>query len=99
MSSLSPNEKIKFFINSNKIIIFILLITFFNDKYFILQINEQSSITYKNSLIERNLIILSKIYDTPNNTITTLIISYLLLTLIIIVKITNLFNGPLRIKN
>jgi NADH-ubiquinone oxidoreductase chain 6 len=99
MSSLSPNEKIKFFINSNKIIIFILLITFFNDKYFILQINEQSSITYKNNLIERNLIILSKIYDIPNNTITTLIISYLLLTLIIIVKITNLFNGPLRIKN
>lgn len=49
-------------------------------------------------LMNENHLSLSKIYDSPNNFIIILIINYLLLTLIIIVKITNLFQGPLRPK-
>lgn len=39
---------------------------------------------------------LIKLYNYPTNFITILLINYLLLTLIAIVKITNIFFGPLR---
>nr|QEO33535.1 NADH dehydrogenase subunit 6 [Conanalus pieli] len=43
--------------------------------------------------------LLTKLYNTPTKMITLLLMSYLLLTLIVIVKITNIFEGPLRQKN
>nr|QWQ55583.1 NADH dehydrogenase subunit 6 [Conocephalus gladiatus] len=43
--------------------------------------------------------LLSKLYNTSTSMITLLLMSYLLLTLIVIVKITNIFEGPLRQKN
>nr|AUN27901.1 NADH dehydrogenase subunit 6 [Conocephalus differentus] len=39
---------------------------------------------------------LIKLYDTPTNKITLLLVSYLLLTLIIIVNVINMYMGPLR---
>nr|YP_009127951.1 NADH dehydrogenase subunit 6 [Umalia orientalis]AJF14604.1 NADH dehydrogenase subunit 6 [Umalia orientalis] len=39
------------------------------------------------------------IYNTPSMMFTLFIILYLLLTLIVVVKITNLFKGPLRLSN
>lgn len=39
------------------------------------------------------------IYNTPSIRFTLFIISYLLLTLVVIVKIVNLFKGPLRLSN
>jgi NADH-ubiquinone oxidoreductase chain 6 len=44
---------------------------------------------------ETNLL-LEKLYNQPTGTITILLASYLLLTLIVIVKITNISKGPLR---
>lgn len=41
----------------------------------------------------RNLI---KLFNYPTNLITILLINYLLITLIAVVKITNIFYGPLR---
>nr|YP_010466949.1 NADH dehydrogenase subunit 6 [Hemigrapsus sinensis]UVF28721.1 NADH dehydrogenase subunit 6 [Hemigrapsus sinensis] len=41
--------------------------------------------------------IINWIYNTPSMIFTIFIVSYLLLMLIIIVKITNLFKGPLRL--
>lgn len=49
----------------------------------------------KNLLIENSLI-LNKLYSFPINLITILLIIYLFLTLIAVVKITNIFEGPLR---
>uniref|UniRef100_A0AAU7B9V7 NADH-ubiquinone oxidoreductase chain 6 n=1 Tax=Micropathus cavernicola TaxID=3073456 RepID=A0AAU7B9V7_9ORTH len=42
---------------------------------------------------------LNKLYNKSNNTITLLLVLYLFLTLIMVVKITNIFQGPLRQKN
>lgn len=49
----------------------------------------------KNLPIE-NYLILNKLYNFPINLITILLIIYLFLTLIAVVKITNIFEGPLR---
>jgi NADH-ubiquinone oxidoreductase chain 6 len=49
-------------------------------------------------LIEKNKIILNKIYNFPINIITIILVFYLFLTLITSVKITNIFKGPLRTK-
>nr|YP_010265235.1 NADH dehydrogenase subunit 6 [Allodia protenta]UIP57106.1 NADH dehydrogenase subunit 6 [Allodia protenta] len=47
-------------------------------------------------LMEENSIYLIKIYNNSTNLITLFLINYLFLTLIISVKITNFFYGPLR---
>nr|QZL38247.1 NADH dehydrogenase subunit 6 [Metopina sagittata] len=39
---------------------------------------------------------LIKLFNYPNNLITILLMNYLLLTLVAVVKITNIFYGPLR---
>lgn len=49
-----------------------------------------------NIIIDENSINLNKIYSYPTNFLTLFIIIYLFLTLIIAVKITNFFLGPLR---
>nr|YP_009630635.1 NADH dehydrogenase subunit 6 [Etisus anaglyptus]QBR55193.1 NADH dehydrogenase subunit 6 [Etisus anaglyptus] len=43
--------------------------------------------------------IVSWIYNSPSMSFTLFIIMYLLLTLIVVVKIINLFKGPLRLSN
>nr|YP_010999252.1 NADH dehydrogenase subunit 6 [Rheocricotopus emeiensis]WPM93098.1 NADH dehydrogenase subunit 6 [Rheocricotopus emeiensis] len=43
-----------------------------------------------------NSMTLNKLYNFPNNMITIMVMIYLFLTLIAIVKITNIFEGPLR---
>uniref|UniRef100_A0AAU7YUG2 NADH-ubiquinone oxidoreductase chain 6 n=1 Tax=Rhaphidophora duxiu TaxID=3229864 RepID=A0AAU7YUG2_9ORTH len=42
---------------------------------------------------------LMKLYNNPTNMMTLMLVMYLFLTLIVIVKITNIFQGPLRQKN
>nr|AVN67253.1 NADH dehydrogenase subunit 6 [Laxta sp. AUS2] len=42
---------------------------------------------------------LTKLYNQPTSTMTIIIASYLFLTLIAVVKITNIFKGPLRQMN
>lgn len=107
IASISSNEKfnlsitnyIKIFI---AILIFLIIIWILSNNFFIdLITNNNESILLSNNiyLIKENLLINSKIYNSPNNFITTFLINYLLLNLIIIVKITNLYEGPFRIKN
>nr|YP_010257212.1 NADH dehydrogenase subunit 6 [Teratura megafurcula]QVM19036.1 NADH dehydrogenase subunit 6 [Teratura megafurcula] len=43
--------------------------------------------------------LLTKLYNKPTDLITLMLVNYLFLTLIAIVKITNIFQGPLRPKN
>lgn len=57
---------------------------------------ENESLIIMKSLLIENSLILNKLYNFPVNLITILLIIYLFLTLIAVVKITNVFEGPLR---
>nr|QGL53136.1 NADH dehydrogenase subunit 6 [Leuctra fusca] len=48
---------------------------------------------------DSTLMSLSKLYNQPTDFITAMLILYLFLTLIAVVKITSIFQGPLRQKN
>nr|YP_004935254.1 NADH dehydrogenase subunit 6 [Arachnocampa flava]AET13079.1 NADH dehydrogenase subunit 6 [Arachnocampa flava] len=76
------------------IMIYILII----DKFMILNfINLKQSIMLNlNIFINENILSLNKLYNFPSNYITFLLIIYLFFTLIVTVKITNFFMGPLR---
>jgi hypothetical protein len=50
-------------------------------------------------IIEEITTITRKFYNQPNGIITILIALYLLITLIVVVKITNISKGPLRQRN
>nr|QNE85965.1 NADH dehydrogenase subunit 6 [Simulium ornatum] len=52
-----------------------------------------------NSFISENTISLNKLYNYPTNFLTIVLINYLFLTLIAVVKVTNIFYGPLRPRN
>lgn len=81
------------------ITIIISILIFFIDKNFIYYYLENLEIKSINNLyiyINENILILKKIYNFPINLITILLINYLFLTLIVSVKITNLYKGPLR---
>nr|YP_010894960.1 NADH dehydrogenase subunit 6 [Phortica hani]WJW73473.1 NADH dehydrogenase subunit 6 [Phortica hani] len=67
--------------------------------YFFLSNNEMESIFKLNSYLTENTLSLNKLYNYPTNFITILLMNYLLITLIVIVKITKLFKGPLRLMN
>nr|YP_010022270.1 NADH dehydrogenase subunit 6 [Xanthochlorus tibetensis]QOL12460.1 NADH dehydrogenase subunit 6 [Xanthochlorus tibetensis] len=61
--------------------------------------NEMSEMYNMNSFLQENSLTLNKIYNYPTNLVTIILINYLLITLIAIVKITNIFYGPLRQMN
>lgn len=103
VTSLASNEifsfSIKTLIISLIFILFTLIFLIFIDNSLVNNIfinNEITSINEINSFIIENSINLNKLYNFPSNVITLLLINYLLLTLIAVVKITNIFYGPLR---
>ena len=105
VTSLASNEIFNF---SIKILIFFSLIfllffiQLFIDSSFLINyfINyETSSLIIVFNLIKENRFILNNLYNFPINIITIILIIYLFLTLIAVVKITNIFEGPLRPKN
>nr|YP_009266373.1 NADH dehydrogenase subunit 6 [Hygrobia hermanni]ANJ70490.1 NADH dehydrogenase subunit 6 [Hygrobia hermanni] len=106
MTSLASNEMFHF---SKKIITSIIMIMLLfiiiymmNDYMMIIPTFKNSNMMelLNNNLLMKNenMISLSKIYNTPNNLITIILINYLLLTLIAVVKIINVKFGPLRQK-
>nr|YP_010598392.1 NADH dehydrogenase subunit 6 [Cilnia humeralis]UIX55336.1 NADH dehydrogenase subunit 6 [Cilnia humeralis] len=102
ITSLASNEM---FFYSNKILMsmmtFPIILIFI---YYLTDINFSLN-SYEN--LENNLLMfnftsnnfLLKMYNQPINMITILIASYLFLTLIAVVKIINIFKGPLRQMN
>lgn len=80
------------------IFIFSIIIFYLLDKNFLqLYINSEiNSIININSYILENSININKLYNYPNNLLTILLITYLLITLIAVIKITKLHKGPLR---
>nr|ASN66025.1 NADH dehydrogenase subunit 6 [Cicindela campestris] len=107
MTSLASNEMFQF---SSKIMLFMfmmitltsmMLIVFPDNQMIISMIKNSNSLEMINSMSfmnNENLITLNKIYNSPNNLITILLINYLLITLIAVVKITSINIGPLRQK-
>uniref|UniRef100_UPI0030FEC529 NADH dehydrogenase subunit 6 n=1 Tax=Neopanorpa nielseni TaxID=1886482 RepID=UPI0030FEC529 len=107
MTSLASNEM---FSMSFKLIISFFL--FFSLTLFIIYLLDKNLILSSffnfdmNNFMEsfmlkmnENSMNLTKLYNQPTSMITLMLINYLLLTLIVIVKITNIFYGPLRQKN
>lgn len=104
ISSLAPNEKFNLDIKiiTQLILIILMVLILINLDNFIFNLNQISYEREKfdtTNLLKENFLSSSKIYDLPNNYIVIFIINYLLLNLIIIVKITNIYQGPLRAKN
>nr|QNE85738.1 NADH dehydrogenase subunit 6 [Tomosvaryella palliditarsis] len=58
--------------------------------------NEMNMLNLKISFMNDSSIELNKLYNFPTNIITIMLINYLLITLIVVVKITKMFYGPLR---
>nr|AMH85393.1 NADH dehydrogenase subunit 6 [Stomoxys calcitrans] len=102
VTSLASNEmfsfSIKLMLTSMMIFFIMMCILYLSDKNILMQYfnMEVNSITNLNSFIMENSLSLNKLYNYPTNLLTILLMNYLLITLIAIVKITNLFKGPLR---
>nr|ALO77160.1 NADH deshydrogenase subunit 6 [Anaspis sp. ANA02] len=97
MTSIASNEK--FYFNKNFIfLIFVPIFSFMFNKMTmnINTINTDMYMSIENTLLSMSMI---KYLSFPSNLILMFLIIYLLLTLIVIVKITNFKNGPLRLKN
>nr|YP_010894921.1 NADH dehydrogenase subunit 6 [Phortica huazhii]WJW73434.1 NADH dehydrogenase subunit 6 [Phortica huazhii] len=106
VTSLASNEMFnlstKLTLFSVIFLTFSMIMCFFIDKStlsFFLMNNEMETIYNLNSYLTENTLSLNKLYNYPTNFITILLMNYLLITLIVIVKITKLFKGPLRLMN
>nr|ARV77854.1 NADH dehydrogenase subunit 6 [Anopheles lindesayi] len=106
VTSLSSNEmfSMSFKLTLLSIMFFMTMIIMFFilDKSLIEQFisnMEMEKISLMNNLINENILSLNKMYNFPTNMITLLLINYLFLTLLVTVKITKKFYGPLRPMN
>nr|ALO76458.1 NADH deshydrogenase subunit 6 [Asthenopholis sp. AST01] len=97
MTSVASNEKFSYSIKITLLIMTLLLLSIFAfsmmDPYFsnINNLNMESMDNNNNYILSLN-----KFFNAPNNITLYLIIVYLLITLIAVVKITNIKSGPLR---
>nr|QOE17387.1 NADH dehydrogenase subunit 6 [Chelipoda sp. YD3012] len=106
VTSLASNEMFSLSMNltifSLILMLIIMMTNFLFDKSLLISFlsnNEMITLFEKNSLMTENTFSLNKLYNFPTNFITLLLINYLLISLIAIVKITNIFYGPLRLMN
>lgn len=79
------------------LIIFYIIVIFFDFITFINFNNIEINNINFNLINKENTLTLNKLYNFPSNLITILLINYLFFTLIVIVKITSFYSGPLRI--
>nr|AST10231.1 NADH dehydrogenase subunit 6 [Abachrysa eureka] len=98
VTSLASNELFNFnMMLMLLMLMFTIMISFFlliNDNFMWLMNNfDMMNFNSKNLSNENNLI---KLYNNPTSNMTMLMIMYLFLTLIIVVKITDIKQGPLR---
>nr|YP_009488080.1 NADH dehydrogenase subunit 6 [Anopheles pseudotibiamaculatus]AWB99951.1 NADH dehydrogenase subunit 6 [Anopheles pseudotibiamaculatus] len=106
VTSLSSNEmfSMSFQLTMMSLLMFFFInfFLFFCDKSLIEQFImnlEMTNLFNMNELISENMLSLNKMYNFPTNLITLLLINYLFLTLLVTVKITKKFYGPLRPMN
>nr|AVN68115.1 NADH dehydrogenase subunit 6 [Carbrunneria paramaxi] len=98
ITSLASNEM---FLFSSKMLIksmitTLMMVILLKSFYFIYYNQDTSNLMFINNPLMYSL---NKLYNQYTNIITILLASYLFLTLIVVVKITNIFKGPLRQMN
>nr|YP_010627111.1 NADH dehydrogenase subunit 6 [Erebus macrops]WBK26802.1 NADH dehydrogenase subunit 6 [Erebus macrops] len=107
VSSIASNELFKpsfytkMFMMFSLILFFIFLFMWFNNLYWMnFSMNSEMNNFYSLSLFmnNENKINLNKLYNNQTFMIMLMLIIYLFITLIAVVKITNIFYGPLRSK-
>lgn len=104
VTSLASNEIFNLSLKLTLIIVIIILFLIF---IVLIIDNSIFSFNYNNEYIIINLInyikegnqYINKLYNFPTNCITLILINYLFFTLIVTVKITDFFGGPLRNLN
>nr|AMW67966.1 NADH dehydrogenase subunit 6 [Psychopsis coelivaga] len=105
VTSLASNELFSFSTNLMIIMSLMFLLAtimfMYSDSFFIIYNNlEMLYLNYSSNFMNfENEINLIKLYNNPTMNITMMMINYLFLTLIIIVKITNINHGSLRQTN
>nr|QIV24650.1 NADH dehydrogenase subunit 6 [Brephilydia jejuna] len=100
MTSVASNEKFKFSPKLSALISLLVLVStpfLFMDKIFTNLFNFSYEMLKQDSMFN-NSFSLSKFMNMPMNLNLMLIIMYLLITLIVVVKLTNIQHGPLRQK-
>nr|ATL15433.1 NADH dehydrogenase subunit 6 [Callosobruchus analis] len=101
MTSIASNEKFKFSPFLFFISIIQLILTFLSimmDQYF-LNMNILKLNLFKQDMMINYQYSMNKYFNYPSNWILYMMIIYLLITLIMVVKITNMTSGPLRQMN
>nr|UFZ13187.1 NADH dehydrogenase subunit 6 [Neochauliodes rotundatus] len=99
MTSLASNELFSFsmkYLLMNFIIMMFMMILMIMYIPFNNFLNLDMNQFYHYTLYTENNIELLKLYNFPTMNLTLMLVSYLFLTLIIVVKITNINQGPLR---
>nr|YP_009757483.1 NADH dehydrogenase subunit 6 [Bruchidius uberatus]QIM59430.1 NADH dehydrogenase subunit 6 [Bruchidius uberatus] len=99
MTSIASNEKFKFSSSLFMLFFFNLMISLFlllMDQWFPSLIFNSFDILKQNIYIYNYSFLLNKYFNYPNNMIVYMMIIYLLITLIMTVKITNISFGPMR---
>nr|AMW67979.1 NADH dehydrogenase subunit 6 [Balmes birmanus] len=102
VTSLASNELFSFSLNkmiiTSYIFMLILILFMYTDNFLLINYNLENLLFNNSNLLtnSENEFNLIKLYNNPAMNITLMMINYLFLTLIIIVKITNINYGPLR---
>nr|YP_010177478.1 NADH dehydrogenase subunit 6 [Aglossa dimidiata]QST15202.1 NADH dehydrogenase subunit 6 [Aglossa dimidiata] len=104
VTSIASNEMFKFNMNFKFIMSFIMffsLILYFSYNNFIIFNNLEMNNFYNMFMFfnNENMINLSKLYNNQTFLLILMLIIYLFITLIAVIKITNIFYGPLRATN
>nr|YP_008379174.1 NADH dehydrogenase subunit 6 [Rondotia menciana]AGO20414.1 NADH dehydrogenase subunit 6 [Rondotia menciana] len=100
VSSIAPNEL--FSLNKMKlmniIMLFMMMFLIFQLKWDSLMENNSEMDNYMNMMFfnNENKINLNKLYNNQTSLLTMMLIIYLFINLVAVVKITNIFYGPLR---
>nr|AZL35865.1 NADH dehydrogenase subunit 6 [Cosmoscarta mandarina] len=103
MSSIASNEKFKFSMKLTFSMLLMLMLfmmmTNIDPNMMINNINTES-LSYMNSkMSNKEIMSITKMFNFPSMMVSMMMIMYLLFTMISTVKITNIKEGPLRMKN
>lgn len=100
VTSIFPNEKFSFnqyfLLFTLLLFICVIILFIFLNNYFIINLNINSLESFFNIKLNINLINTIKIFNTKNSLLLIFLVNYLFYCIIIVIKLTNFFIGPLR---
>nr|AUJ22877.1 NADH dehydrogenase subunit 6 [Apocephalus antennatus] len=96
VASLASNETFMMSMNTSAFFLLIFLMFLFIQLIYDNFVTQQFHTNEMQNIFTENILNLIKLFNYPTNLLTILLMNYLLITLIAVVKITNIFYGPLR---